>query len=689
MKKGILVSLLWMYCQIAMASSVADDDSELFLFFDEEELVEIASRHLQSLNKAPAIVSVVTRREIRNMGARNLFDVLRREAGIGVTLNHFGKYQIEFRGNKHVDAANYKLMIDGHSVHDDLSAGSSYIFDKMSIENVKRIEIIRGPGSALYGSGAFAGVINVVTVNGEDIDGTTVTAGGGSFGTQHYNLLAGKQSGDWDTAFMLDLYDTDGAELDVASDLFLHSGKTQFNLKRLDAGVKLSYKDFSFNSRYVSFDRGPYVGVIGALNDESEVNQTQYFLELAYQHEISKKANFNARAYQDRVPEFDLFWEIISETDYPGGMIGNPMAEMQSHGSELQFDLELAENNFLTIGALSEKRKMKDIKHIGNFDGRLFIGGAPNPAFGAPLGALTDISADANWLDISKTERDIWAIYLQDIWNITDTLDLTVGVRHDDYSDVGSTTNPRAALVWQFHDDWDLKTLYGEAFRAPSFAELYLLNNTAYLGNTALVPETMKTFELSLGHTISSNDTTRLTFFDTALKDKIQALPQGGGLSQFGNSAGSDVQGLEFEFEKQFNSGHSLYANLTYQDAKEKNTDKPVADVANRKANIGTNLVVGRHLNVNLNLFATSAMPRQSADPSYGITADPRTNATAGYALVDLAVIGKELHEGLEVRGSVYNLLDKEYVDPALAGSVTSDLPREGRSLMIELSYEM
>ena len=92
-------------------------------------------------------------------------------------------------------------------------------------------------------------------------------------------------------------------------------------------------------------------------------------------------------------------------------------------------------------------------------------------------------------------------------------LNLTAGVRYDHYSDLGSTTNPRLGLVWSFLKNADRKLLYGQAFRAPSFTELYNDNNPSLMGNPDLLPEKIKTYEASLGYRFSDSLRANLNYF--------------------------------------------------------------------------------------------------------------------------------------------------------------------------------
>lgn len=680
MRKGIVGLMLLTAAPLGHAAEpitmATRSSEEMSLFFDDEQLVGIATRHLQKIDKAPAIVSVVSGQDIENMGARNLQDVLQRIPGFAVTISNFGRYEIAVRGVKHLDSSQIKILVDGHAVNEDFSGGASWIFDSLSLNNVKRIEIIRGPGSALYGANAMAGVINVVTKDADDIDGVIATAGRGSYAESHINLQAGKRFGDLSVASNVDLFRTDGPELFVANDKYGGSGDTKFNQWRLDAGFKASYQGFTLNTRYIHRKRGPYIGVGDALGPDSRIDGAQYYAELGYRHGFSETLTLSAKTYYDQT-RFDVYAQILPPSLYPfppGGLIGRPAGTFSGSGAEVAVDWQWAPANLLTTGMVAENRKASDVSHHANFDANL-----TSPNFGLPLGSIQDVSNGGNWLDESKTKRRIWAVYAQNVWQASETLGVTLGVRHDHYSDFGGTTNPRAAAVWQFAQGWDTKLLYATAFRAPTYAELYLTNNPAYVGNPELKPEKMKTLELSLGHTYQDHTKGRLTYFNNRYQEKIGFIFSGPGY-RIDNSGGANIQGLELEMQHRLTQGSELYANVSYQDAKDSVSNASLADVAKRMANVGTNIAVISNVNVNANLRATGGMPRASGDAR---------QAVAGYGVMDVAVNVKKLAKGLDVRVVVHNLLDKKYVDAAMMGGVISDHPRAGRTFMLELGYKL
>jgi Outer membrane cobalamin receptor protein len=161
---------------------------EMFAIFSEEEIVVSALKRPKTVSKSPAIMSVITARQIKHMGARTLSDVLKTIPGFDIQMDNNGEQEFIARGVFDGSSQKVKVLIDGHSVNQPGSGGASFNFYDLAVVNVKRIEVIRGPGSALYGQNAFLAVINVITKDTDDIDGFQLTTGGGSFDTQNYNI---------------------------------------------------------------------------------------------------------------------------------------------------------------------------------------------------------------------------------------------------------------------------------------------------------------------------------------------------------------------------------------------------------------------------------------------------------------------------------------------------------------------
>jgi outer membrane receptor for ferrienterochelin and colicin len=635
--------------------------------------ISLPTRNPLPVHKAPAIATVITAREIRNMGARNLLDILRIVPGIGVSIAPIAVYHtIEVRGIKTLNSEKVLIMIDGHCLNEAMHSSSAFFWQYMSVEKIKRVEIIRGPGSALYGANAFTAVINIITKGADDINGLQVTAGGGSFDTRHSNVLFGHTGKKLKIAGTFDYLDTDGPSSFIERDAIGNSGNTLLWEKRPDFGLKIGYGDFVLQGGYLRNRMGPYIGAASALSTRSDQEWGQYWADLIYNRNLSKQFALKARLYGDEV-NLNPFWELfppgftLGPFTYPDGLLGGPASKHRKIGIELTTDYSLAEHR-LTTGILGEHIDQYEIDSYGNY----------NPLTYAPLPSYQPI-APFN----QEVTRNIWALYIQDVWDIRANLSLTVGLRHDHYSDFGGTTNPRVGLVWEFMNNSSLKLLYGTAFRAPSFAELYHANNPSVIGNEDLKPEKIKTYEIALEHRFFDRYVLRLNYFHNNISDLIVTGPQPAPLTpaQYINQGKAKVEGIEAELKADFGADCYAFVNYSYQDPRDGDTDQRLPDVPWQRANAGVNLAPWQYLNANVTISWIGERPRADGD-----TRSDLSSAT----LVDLTLIAKNFFKTLEISGSAYNLFDADYRDPNPApGTVPNDYPTNERMFMLELRYTL
>jgi outer membrane cobalamin receptor len=653
-----------------LAELKTETAEELLLFFEEEDLV-IATRHETPVRKAPAIATVITAKEIRNMGARNLLDILRKVPGVGISIHDLSVYHaIEIRGVRTTWSEKVLFMIDGHRLNTEFEGSSITTFLYMSADAIKRVEVIRGPGSALYGANAFVGVINVVTKKPEDINGLQVTAGGGSFDTQHYSLLFGHSGQDLKLSGYFDYLKTDGPKSFIEQDAAGNSGDTAEPQEKPDIGMYFKYGDITVKGGYLKNRRGPYIGAAFALNDESAQKWEQYYIDIIYDRKITDHIDINARLFGDYF-EGDPYWELFPEGYlgiYTDGLIGNPKGRERTLGAKIATNYSLSPH-LLTAGGMFQNSKLYDTTHISNFDPNTF----------APLGSLQDITDWGNF--IKNADRDIWAVYIQDIWNINENVSLTAGVRHDHYSDVGGTTNPRAGLVWEFMKDTSVKLLYGSAFRAPTFTDLYQTHNPSFVGDPDIKPEKIRTYEAGLERRFLENYTARLNYFHNDIKDLIghnEDAPQPEVPKQE-NRGDAKVDGIEAELLFDFGHDNYGYVNYSYQHPVDRETGWRMPDVPSQRAHAGINFAVWKYLNTNISVSWIGKRYRDDRD-----TRDDLPDET----LADLTLIAKNFYRTLEIRGSVYNLFDEYYLDPSpYPGQVPNDYPTNKRMFLLEARY--
>ncbi len=671
-----VLSVVSLYPHIGKAEDLSlDEVGEEYYYFLEEEVIT-PTKTPRPINKAPAIVMVVTKQQIKEMGAQTIRDVLENIPGLGITIMRYGKYEIEVRGIKTDNSEKVLFMIDGHRVNNPILGGAGYSFDDIIVDNIERIEIVKGPGSALYGTGAFLATINIITQKPEDINGARVELRGGSFNTAGADLLFGKNFGDLGVVGNVDILDSDGPKMVVDEDLATvlaqptnAPGKTNSWLGKKDFSLNLKYKSVYWRNRYVDKKRGDFVGVAYSLGDESEINVEQGYSLLGVQHEISPKLDIKAEAYID-VVKFDILWKLYPERFYgnfPDGVLGRIQVKNKTLGTELQLNYELFTQNMLTLGWNYEHIKQYDVKHTANFDPNTSI---PNLV---PLSSFQDAP---NWNQ--NVTRKVWALYAQDTWNITDEVSLTLGSRFDDYSDFGTTLNPRGGVTWQVTKTLGLKLLYGKAFRAPSFEQLYNINNPSLLGNENLRAEKISTYEAEMDYQIIPPLMLRVNYFYNRITDLIATTANSSGQLQFTNNEGiTKVDGIEVELRGQMSKGRYGYVNYTLINAKDEHGDR-IADVAPHRGNVGLNLALTQYLNSNTRVLLMGEKSRAKGD----------TRPTLdGYAVLNQSVIVKNFLDDFEIQLTVFNLFNTKYQAPAPAATIRNDYPNPGINFLLETRY--
>jgi len=662
-------------------------------YLQEETYVITPSKIPQRIEKAPGSICVVTDKQIRQIGARYLRDVVQTVPGWYVWQMYRGD-MFYVRGDCGAMSCEILIMVNSHQVNELFLGTASECYSNLDLDNVKRIEFVSGPASALYGSGAMAGVINIITKEGEDVDGLQVTGRGGSFDTWEGNALFGKKIEGLEVAAYVDYRNTDGFRGHVEEDqqsimdqrfgthASLAPGSMKGDEYDWDAQLTVKYGGLKFDGKYIKRKRDLPFGWRPILDNMTNWDSQDYYLNLSYDANLTEGLDLMVKAYRNE-HAFDFQNQVFGKGALmliqKGSMI-MPMITKEDRfidgsnknsrmGAEAQVVYEIVDANTLVGGVTFEQQKSYDNKTKGN------IMGTSNPNVFIPLPSVQETSRRAG---LNQT-RNVWAAYAEDIWDIIEDLRLTAGGRYDHYSDCGGQFSPRVGINWGFARNFNTKFLYGQAFRAPYFADLY---DPTY-GNPDLKPETQETFELSLGADFLPFSG-QITLFRNRYKDYIAISVQGDPPTyEYLNASGEFTRhGAELQMKYDFGRGTYLSMNFTLL-----NTDPPAGSdsvtwmVPERWGTLTGNVRLNRYLNFNAQLLYRGDWSRAKADTRE----DP-----GDYAIVNATLIGKgfvkEL-KGLEVRASVLNLFNKDYTSPSGPGELPDDFPLPGINFFLELRY--
>lgn len=693
--------------------------------------VEIATGTAVPLEKAPAVATLITADDIKAMGALTLDEVLESVPGLHIipsTLNRMTPIYT-FRGLYSGFNAQVLFLWNGVPIVGDLFNHSMSHLSMLNVENIQRIEVVRGPGSAIYGADAYAGVINIISKSAQDLNGFHA---GLRVGTQNSKNIwlqyGGPLNEQWDIASHFEFFsrDSDSSRM-ISSDsqtqwdqLFgssasLAPGHIEDRFRASSFNIQLTNKHWkiAFNS-YMKNDSGLGAGASQTLDPMGHDRYEQYLLSLTYENS-DWRDNWNFKTdfsyfYSDNEPELNLFpsgtllpvgndGNIFTPhngvgcttnlipglgclTQFSGGYIGRPgmISEIPELSGTLTYSGWTDHEWRFNLGIKYEKSESYSKKNFGPgvLDTQT-LNGQPNP----PIvdGHLVDVTGTPN-IYISNNDRSIKYFSLQDIWNLHADWTVTAGIRYDHYSDFGSTINPRLALVWTPTAQMVAKLLYGRAFRPPSFSELYSQNNPVVIGNRGLDAETINTTELAISYEFTSDLNMDLSIYHYQARDMIEFIPNPDGTRTAQNHRDLNGKGMEWETTWQLNRDWHLSAHYAYQETRDMQTDQQLEYVPKQQAHLDLRWQLDSH-------WSLSGQLSWIGDRQRG--GDDTRNDIDDYELVNLILRGKDLSffgdaKNWEIAASVKNLFDQKAYEPS-NGIIADDYPLHERRLYAEVRY--
>jgi len=695
MKKSIvqLLAVLLTAAWVAGAhASPQSEEEELALAYGDKSFVTIATGSRQPIARAPSVATVITAEDIAAIGAADLDEVLETVPGLHVARSVLGYNPIyTIRGISTQYNPQVLMLVNGIPITGAFVGDRSQIWAGMPVENIARIEVIRGPGSALYGADAFSGVINIITKTAADINGTQIGLRAGSFNSRDAWMQYGGALGAYDAAAYLRVGHTDGQHQIIAADVLsgtpfsLAPGPVNLGYDAIDGRVDLSRNKWRLRAGYQqrsNADTG--AGVASALDPAGKNYGERVNTDLTYQDaNFAPNLDLTAQASYLYITEQSNLTLFPPGTNFglgafPNGVIGNPY-KWERH---LRFNLSAVysglQSHKLRFGVGTQGDNLYRTQESRNYN-LVTIPGIGN--FPAPLpGGVTEMTA----ADIFMTPhaRRVNYVYAQDEWSFTRDWYLTAGVRHDQYSDFGGTTNPRLALVWETAYNLTSKLLYGQAFRPPSFAELYNINNPVGLGNPNLKPETNQSVELAFAWQAASTLQANLNLFRYQMKDILRFVQDTStGISTAQNAGQQHGQGMEVELVWDASQSVRLSGNYAQQHSIDEATNQDAGNAP-------------RH-----HVYARADwrfMPRWSMDTQLNYIADRKREPfdtrppIADYHTVDLTLRSNNQSNDWGIAFKVLNLFGADAREPSPApGLIPYDLPVDPRAWRVELNHQL
>jgi iron complex outermembrane receptor protein len=644
-------------------------------------MLRVAALKEEGMDEAAGVVSVLSGDEIRNMGATTVFEALRGVPGVDAVTDALGRPHICFRGVPSGatggGSEDALILMNGHRLDDPLFGGATLLNLALPVENIKRLEILRGAGSALFGSGAVSGVIDIITFEPEDFAGIAASVEAGSFGTQRYGLKVGSQAGALQTVGYIQFEDSDGARVALPADSrtkfgdSLAPGRTREGFRAIETNFTATWRDFEAHVRVSNLRSDGFIGLLDALGDKNDLAYRQIQTDVDYARPLKEgtlklTVSFAQNRYREMLqplpPGFVASFAGGASATYPSGVFTDEKLNSRRYGAEAVWERASGPHQLMAGLGLGHESAF-DLAVTSSYDfhaQRAFD--VPKPLEVGPGVGRTLLSA-----------------FVQDSWSPRARVALTGGLRFDRVGNAASQVSPRAVAVLSLPRQAKLKLLYGRAFRAPTFAERDLAL-PALDGNAALAPLHVDTLEAALS---LRRRQLRLgaAVYASYLRDAIVPL---GPLSTTGsrpvvNVPGVNLHGIELEARRGIGVNASVFANYAYQHAEQRSSGAPVAGAPRHLGNLGATFVVGGHLRATPYVSFRSSRARDASD---------HRAETPGYGLVSVALQALNVKKTLALSLTAQNLFDKRYFDPSPALGVPGDYPRPGRRVLVGASYQ-
>lgn len=608
-----------------------------------------ASKFDQKSTEAPSSVSVISSDEIERYGYRTLADILQSVQGLHVSYDR----NYAFLGTRGINLGDFNsrvlVLVNGHQINNNLTDGALIgTAFPLDVDLIQRVEIIRGPGSVLYGNNAFFGVINVITKDAEQISPAEISGEYGTFDTYKGRVTLGHVF-------------TNGVEMLVSGTLYDSEGDDhlffkEFNTPDQNRGVArgidddtfknffgmLRFGDFTLQGSFVTRKKNnPTAQFLTTFNDPAlrTIDERSY-VDLKYDHEFENVGELMARVHYDR-------------SDYE---IGYPttatlFTEEQSGewwGSEVQLNRNLWDRHILTVGAEYRNDFRQSQRTFDDRTGQLF----------------SDQDRD----------RESYGVFIQGDLKLLTSLHLNAGVRYDKYGDFKGTTNPRLALIYNPVEKTTFKAIYGTAFRAPNFLEL---SDPRFQDIGA---EEITSYELVYEQGLGKYLRSSVSAFYNEIDDLISF--EDGRFKNFD----AQTHGLEFALEGVWPHGIRSRASYTFQETSNRDTDRTLTDSPKHLGKLNVSVPIYQE-----KVFASLEFLYVSKRDSVGLAPDGITRVTGGhapaYGIVNFTLFSKSLIENLELSASIYNLLDRKYFDPATRFHRQDLIEQNGRTFRVKATY--
>jgi outer membrane receptor for ferrienterochelin and colicins len=617
-----------------------------------------ASRHLEDAKDAPSAVSVITADEIRRYGWRTLADALRSLRGF-YTANDRQYTYLGVRGFLRPGDYNSRILIliNGHrtneNIYDSGFFGAEFPLD---LDLVDHIEVVRGPGSSIYGTNAVFGVVNVIT---RKPSAQSVVESSGQAASFFDRLARFTTSGSLDkTAALLSFsIDHDPGPSSLYFPQFASSATNNGYAENMDGDHHLqafgNITDGSFNVQALFSDRRktyPTASYGAVFNNPADWNEdVRAYIEAVYSHSLASQTDLQIRAYFDNYEYTGS--DAYANEGAPGEFIGISKARADWVGVEANVTRPLGAQR-ISAGAQYE--------YTIDAMQRNYVVGLPNLFY----------SNDSPWLTAFYGEAELKLI--------PHTV-MRTGGRLDQYSTFGHALSPRVAVVYTPSEITTVKYILGDAFRAPSaYEEFYADDITIAKAPKELVPEKILSNELVFERAMEPWLEFTADAYYNRLRNLIDQVPDGNsGLSFFVNQGRVHAKGLEFELDAKNRSGFA--AKISYALSTAFNDQAAVPLVNSPRSQFKANGAMP------LSHYLSAAIGFEYE----GTMTDYQGTRVPAYALPTFTLSSLPAWKGWSFSASCYDAINAGWFSPMGPNDPEDKIRMDGRTFRFKLDYKL
>ena len=664
----------------------------LFLLFGsivQAETIKTIAHELEQFTQAatvtkanepyqPYIITVLDAKRLEKLGVSTLGEALELIPGVDMSTDLLDMKTPIFRGSNPFAFGQVKLLIDGMLANDTFIDGfASYLY--MPVEIIKRIEVVRGPGSRTDGINAYAGSIHVITYAeeiGEPINRVFAKTGSHDLRVGGFtsSFSEGKLKVHADGYYEKDnktLFAGPDAAAFLGNPSLAQSGDAPLQTESYALGLQFDYDDFNLKARGTQFIHGSSYGINGLLPQaDDSIEIPSYLLELGWDKEFgdletivkvgTKYDSFKSDARLIH-PGF-----VLPNSDNTGlvtftdGFYGIQEAKQRSFYQSTYLKYKGIEDHVITIGYRLSREDTYDVvtKTTDRDSGTGFV----------------DYTQTLPFFDVDA-QRDTVMFSVQDQMEIGTRLSVLYGINIEDTSLSQTQYDPRISLVYQSDMQRIYKAIYSRSHRNPSWQELYTINNSARVGNTALNPETVDAFELAMIQKFNGASYVQADIFYLINKEQID---KNNAERTYLNSNNTDIYGLELEVNTQVTPHDELYASYAYVDGSD--------DKGNDLVNVAHHLAKVSYIYNFTSEFNAGTVLKYVGEKSR-LEGDLRSD-TPSYVTADLSVRYHNLPHQFSLTFSVKNLADANIAYPSEPNTYINDYPQDGRTFLFSLSKE-